>query len=106
MTYLLNQFKPGNILEKLYLPNDLNSVIGSERTDFADKAKHAQPRKSITWTNYFQNNLACIYQYFCCSFSGPLFVGQEVEFTTNGVPTVAGTDNLGPIMLPALLQII
>ena len=32
-----------------------------------------------------------------------LFVGKEVHFESNGVPVVAGPDNLEPILVPALI---
>jgi len=35
-------------------------------------------------------------------FLGPIFMGKEVRFEVNGVPTVAGPDNLGPIIMPAI----
>ena len=40
---------------------------------------------------------------FVIAFLGPLFVGNEVHFESNGVPTVAGPDNLEPILVPALI---
>jgi len=91
------------MLEKFYLPNDLNSVIGSEKTDFAVKAKRAQPGKVSVGLIIFGTIWLAFTSIFVVAFLGPLFVGQEVEFTTNGVPTVAGPDNLGPIVLPALI---
>ena len=30
-------------------------------------------------------------------------MGQEVHFESNGVPTVAGPDNLGPLIVPGLI---
>jgi hypothetical protein len=33
----------------------------------------------------------------------PLFAGKEVHFESNGVSTVAGPGNLGPILVPALI---
>jgi hypothetical protein len=40
---------------------------------------------------------------FVVAFLGPLFFGNEVHFESNGVPTVASPDNLGPIILPAMI---
>ena len=91
------------MLERFNLPNDLNSVIGSEKTDFAVKAKRAQPGKVSVGLIIFGTIWLAFTSIFVVAFLGPLFVGQEVEFTTNGVPTVAGPDNLGPILLPALI---
>lgn len=39
---------------------------------------------------------------FVVAFLGPLFVGKEVEFSSGGVPAVAGPGNLEPILVPAL----
>lgn len=43
---------------------------------------------------------------FIFAFLGPLFNGNEVEFTTNGVPTVAGPGNLYPVLLPAIILLV
>ena len=40
---------------------------------------------------------------FVVVFLGPLLVGKEVHFESNGVPTVASPDNLGPIVVPAIV---
>jgi hypothetical protein len=40
---------------------------------------------------------------FVIAFLGPLFRGKEVEFTSNGVPVVAGPGNLGEITMPAII---
>jgi len=86
-----------------YLPDDLNTVIGSEKKEFAVKAKRAQPGKVSMSLILFGTVWLAFTSIFFVAFLGPLFVGEEVEFTTNGVPTVAGPGNLGPILLPALI---
>lgn len=85
------------------LPEDLESIIGSESKEFAVKAGLAQPRKTslslilfgLAWTGFTS--------IFVVVFLGPLFLGKEVHFESNGVPTVASPDNLGPILVPALI---
>ena len=85
------------------LPRDLNANIGSERKDFAVKAGRAQPRKTSLAIILFGTFWTAFTSIFVFAFLGPLFAGKEVHFESNGVPTVAGPDNLGPIMLPAII---
>lgn len=91
------------MLDPFYLPDDLNTVIGSEKKEFAVKARRAQPGKVSGSLILFGTIWLAFTSIFVVAFLGPLFVGEEVEFTTNGVPTVAGPGNLGPILVPALI---
>jgi len=89
------------MLETISLPPELESYIGSESKDFAVKAKYAtQPKVSLSMIIFgliwFGFSLILL-----MLFLGPLFRGQEVQFLTNDVPTVAGPGNLRPILLPA-----
>jgi hypothetical protein len=91
------------MMQNIPLPQVLNSAIGTERKDFAVKAGRAQPLKksmSIILIGTFWTAFTSI---FVVAFLGPLFLGKEVEFESNGVPTVAGPGNLGPILVPALI---
>jgi hypothetical protein len=91
------------MIENTRLPEGLSSILGSESIDFAIKAGRAQPRKKsfplilfgIAWTAFTS--------IFVIAFLGPLFLGKEVHFESNGVPTVASPDNLSPILVPALI---
>lgn len=91
------------MIENTRLPEALSSILGSESIDFAIKAGRAQPRKKsfplilfgIAWTAFTS--------IFVIAFLGPLFLGKEVHFESNGVPTVASPDNLSPILVPALI---
>ncbi|MHC1777572.1 MAG: hypothetical protein AB9834_19395 [Lentimicrobium sp.] len=89
--------------DQISLPEDLNTVIGPEKTEFAVKAKRAQPGKVSVGLIFFGTIWLAFTSIFFFAFLGPLFVGEEVEFTTDGVATVAGPGNLGPILLPALV---
>ena len=91
------------MLSNINLPADLNTVIGSEKTEFAVKAKRAQPGKVSLALILFGTIWLAFTSIFVVAFLGPLFMGEEVEFTTNGVATVASPDNLGPILAPALI---
>ena len=84
------------------LPQVMSSNVGSERKDFAVKAGRAQPlRKSIA-VILFGTFWTAFTSIFVITFLGPLFVGKEVHFESNGVPTVASPDNLEPILVPAI----
>ena len=91
------------MMRNAVLPRELNSMIAPERKDFAVKAGRAQPRKKawaliifgLFWTGFTS--------IFVFAFLGPLFVGKEVHFESNGVPVVAGPGNLGEILVPALI---
>ena len=90
------------MLGNTLFPQDLSAAIGSESKDFVVKAGRAKPlTKSIplilggiVWTT-----LISIFMFFLL---GPLFQGEEIHFEFNGVPTVAGPDNLKPLLFPAL----
>ncbi len=91
------------MLRNIPLPRELNSMIDSERKDFAIKAGRAQPLKSSLAIIIFGTFWTAFTGIFVVAFLGPLFVGKEVHFESNGVPTVASPDNLGPILVPALI---
>lgn len=91
------------MIDHIFLPEDLSTVIGSEKTEFAVKAKRAQPGKVSIGLIFFGTIWLAFTSIFFFAFLGPLFVGEEVEFTTNGVNTVAGPGNLGPVLVPALI---
>ncbi|MDF1496967.1 MAG: hypothetical protein P1P90_02810 [Patescibacteria group bacterium] len=85
------------------LPQELVSALGSENQDFAVKAGRAEPLKKSLSLIAFGMVWLAFTSVFVIAFLGPLFLGNEVHFETNGVPTVASRDNLGPIMIPALV---
>lgn len=91
------------MIEYTRLPEDLSSVIGSESKDFAVKAGRAQPRKKSFSLILFGTVWIAFTSIFVIAFLGPLFLGKEVHFESNGVPTVASPDNLSPIIVPALI---
>ena len=91
------------MLRNVPLPRDLIRMIDSERKDFAVKAGRAHPLKSSLAIIIFGTLWTAFTGIFVVAFLGPLFVGKEVHFESNGVPTVASPDNLGPILVPALI---
>jgi hypothetical protein len=91
------------MIQDYALPPNLRTVIGAERLDFAVKAQRAQPLKMSLGVLLFGIVWFLFSSVFVFVFLGPLFIGQEVHFTANDVPTVAGPGNLGPIIAPALI---
>lgn len=89
-------------MENLTLPSNLISTIGWESKDFVVKAWRAQPMRSSLFTIGFGLVWTVFSSIFVFAFLGPLFMGNEVHFKTNGVLTVASPDNLGPIVVPAI----
>ena len=91
------------MIENTRLPYELSSNLGSESKDFAVKAGRAQPLKTSLSLILFGIAWTAFTSIFVVAFLGPLFLGKEVHFESNGVPTVASPDNLGPILVPALI---
>jgi len=91
------------MMQDQIIPSDLLKVLGSETRDFTVKAGRAQPLKASLGILFFGIVWLLFSSIFVVVFLGPLFVGEEVHFLTNDVPTVAGPGNLGPIIAPALI---
>jgi len=89
--------------ENIILPQDLSTVVGSENKNFAVKGDRTQPLKKSLSLILFSFLWLTLTSIFVLTFLGPIFQGKEVHFTSNGVPTVAGPGNLGPILIPALI---
>jgi hypothetical protein len=85
------------------IPESLVDFVGNEEIDFAVKAGRAQPRSKTIFLLLFGVAWLAFTSIFVVAFLGPLFVGKEVHFESNGVPTVAGPDNLGPALVPAMI---
>lgn len=91
------------MLDKYDLPKNLQTVIADEKINFSVKAKRAKPLKSSLGIIIFGAGWTAFSSIFVYLFLGPLFVGKEVHFISNNVPTVASPDNLEPIILPAII---
>ena len=91
------------MLQNIQLPPAMISSMGSESKDFAVKAGRSQPLKKSMSVILFGTFWTAFTSIFVVAFLGPLFVGKEVEFESNGVPVVAGPGNLEAILVPALL---
>lgn len=91
------------MLDKYDLPQNLLTVIDQEKIEFSVKAKRAKPLKSSIGIILFGTVWTLFTSIFVFAFLGPLFIGEEVHFTSNDIPTVASPDNLEPIILPAII---
>ena len=84
------------------LPTDLQSVIGTERTDFSVFSKRAQPLRKSLGMIVFGTIWTALTSIFVIAFFGPLFKGENVDFKVNGVTTTVNSDNLQPMLIPIL----
>jgi hypothetical protein len=78
------------------LPRDLNSMLGSERKDFAVKAGRAKPLKSSIALILFGTFWTAFTSIFVIVFLGPLFLGKEVLMYRRGVNTDSQLMHLVP----------
>jgi len=90
-------------MENITLPLGLSSSVSSENNDFTVKAGRAQPLKISFFLILFGTVWTAFTSIFVFAFLGPIFQGKEVHFESNGVPNVAGPDNLGPIIMPVII---
>jgi hypothetical protein len=90
------------MIETNRLPEQLESNISSEKKEFAVFSRRSQPIKSSLGLVLFGTFWLAFTSIFVVAFLGPLFVGQEVHFTSDGNPVTAGPGNLKPVLLPAM----
>jgi hypothetical protein len=93
-------------MKNIVLPPKLVSATVSENRDFAVKAGRILPLKTSLYIVFFGIVWIAFVSIFIFSFLVPIFQGEEVHFESNGVPMVASSDNLGPIIIPAILIIV
>jgi hypothetical protein len=85
------------------LPQELLAVIGNEKIEFATHAKRYQSKTASIVLFAFATFWCAFVSIFVVAFFGPLFIGEEVHFRSNGEPMVASTDNLEPMIVPGLI---
>lgn len=90
-------------MENITLPPELSSFVSSENKEFTVKAGRAQPLKKSFSLILFGTVWTAFTSIFVFAFLIPLLQGKEVHFESNGVPTVASPDNLGDIVMPAII---
>lgn len=90
------------MIESISLPEDLIIAIGTESKDFAAKSKRAHPIRNSISTIIFGIGWLSFVGLAVFLFLGPIFKGEEVHFSSNGVPVTAGPGNLDPIKFPAI----
>lgn len=88
-------------MENATIPYELAASVSTEAQDFSVKAGRAQPFNKSLSLLFFGLIWTTFSALITVLFLSPLFKGEEVHFKTNGVPTVASLDNLGPILMPA-----
>ncbi|MEK7538597.1 MAG: hypothetical protein AAB552_02030 [Patescibacteria group bacterium] len=84
-------------------PKAIHDLLGGEAPDFIVKSKRAFPSKKSFYELGFGTFWLGFTSIFVYAFLGPVLLGKEVHFTANGVATVAGPDNLGPLIFPILI---
>lgn len=84
------------------LPDDLKVIIDAEEIDFAVKAKRNQPVSTAVGILIFGTIWTAFISIFVVGFFGPLFIGEEVHFTSNDVPVSASIDDMAPLLFPGL----
>lgn len=88
------------------LPQRLEQIVGAETKEFAVKTTRLQPIKKTLSLFIFGTFWLTITGIVGFAFFGPILMGEEVHFTSNGVPGVAGPGNLKPLMMPGIIVIV
>jgi hypothetical protein len=86
-----------------FLPMELESVVGDEKIDFSVFANRKKPVKQSFNLIFGGIFWLAITSIFVVVFFGPLFKGEEVHFSVDGVPTTASLENFEPMIVPALI---
>jgi len=85
------------------IPADLKKLTANEKIDFCIKASNNYPKSKSYGIILFGIVWSAFISIFVVSFFGPLFVGKEVHFKTNDVPTVASLDDWDSLLMPGLI---
>jgi len=90
-------------MDQLSLPQELDSVVGSESRDFAVMAKRTRPiGKSLPLVTVGAFCIA-ISVFVSWIFFGQILEGGEAHFKINGVATSAILENFGPALMPSFV---
>jgi len=92
------------MLDTTSLPPQMLTSIGSENMDFVVKATRLKPVRNILSLIAFSCMWLAITTFISSFMFGPVFLGQETHFTSNGVPMVAGPGNLKPLLWPGVFM--
>lgn len=85
------------------IPKELRSIIDGEETDFIIKSRRNHPKKKAFGILFFSLFWLAFVSIFVVAFFGPLFTGNEVNFTSNGTPVTASIDDWGELLFPGLI---
>ena len=77
------------MLETISIPQDLSIALQGEHRDFVVKSAREQPIRNAYFFLGFGVFRLLFDSIFFFAFLGPVFMGREVEFLVNDVPTVA-----------------
>ena len=88
---------------RIILPPELESVVGTESVDFTALSKRKKPLKDSLGLVFFGIFWTAFTSIFVVAFFGPLFKGEEVSFSANGEMVTASLENMEPLLVPALL---
>jgi hypothetical protein len=84
------------------LPQSLSKVLDSESRDFIVRPKRAYPSGTSRFLVLFGLAWTAFSSIFVFAFFGSVLAGGETHFELNGVPTTASSDNLEPLLFPAI----
>lgn len=91
------------MIQNVLIPPELRTLIGTEPRDFVIKARRAQPLKGPIILIIFGIVWLLFTSVFFVAFLGPLFMGEDVSMLVNDQPVVAGPENPGPLIMPAII---
>jgi len=87
------------------IPLEINDILTGESADFIVKSKRKVPPKKAKYLIGFGLFWLAFISIFVAVFFGPVLLGKEVHFKSSGVPTVAGPDNLSPLIGPGIMMV-
>ena len=87
-------------MDQQNIPPELYTMLGGDTYDFIVKSERAVPLGQALSPMLFGFVWLLITGCLFTAFIGPIFMGNEVHFKSNGVETVAGPQNLEPLLFP------
>ena len=85
--------------DNVSLPSVLLQNLGSEKQDFAVKAKYSALHKKSIFFLFFGVAWLFIVSLIAYGMVSPLFRGEDVHLTVNNSPVVANINNLEPLYM-------
>ena len=85
------------------IPQEVVAALNGETKDFAVKASRSVPLANALVGIMFGFLVVGLTSFFWFKMYGPILQGQQVHFTVNHAPAVAGPGNLKPLLMPTVL---